>query len=95
MQKAANDGLRRAFDDLDDLAFRPTTAVMAHDTHPEAVFVQHGTHFVGWQIDVSVAVIADEEAVAIAVALDCSLKLFQQAAGLAQIFDMQSLSFLE
>ncbi len=68
LQQAANDGVGGTFNDFRDAAFGPVLAVMPHDARLDAVLVQHGTHFVGRQVDVGFAVIAQHEAMAIAVA---------------------------
>ena len=95
MQQAPDDGLRWTFQDLHHLALGPATAVMAHHAHLDAVLVQHGAHFIGGEVDIGVAVIPDEETMAVPVALNGSFHFFQQVAGLVHSFVKQSLSFLE
>ena len=41
---------------------------MAHDARFDAVFVQHGAHLIGGQIDVGLAVVTLDESVTIAMA---------------------------
>jgi hypothetical protein len=43
--------------------------------------VQHGAHLIGRQVDVGFAVVADDEAVAVAVPLERCLRFHQQTAG--------------
>ena len=87
LQQPANDGLWRALHDLDHASFGTALAVTAHNARLDAVFVQHGTHFVGRQINVRPAVITRYKPMAIAMAVDGSFNFVQQAAGLAIIFD--------
>ena len=58
LQQAADDGLIRSLDYFNHAPLRSTLAITAHDANLDAVLVQHGAHFVGWQIDVGAAVIA-------------------------------------
>ena len=78
LQQAANQRRRRALDDLGNTAFRAAFAVVAHHTRLDAVFVQHRAHFVGWEVDVGLAVIAGHEAVAVAVTRDGAFDFGQQ-----------------
>ncbi len=96
VQQPADDGLRRPLDDLDDAAFGPALAVVAHDARLHAVLVQHGAHLVGRQVDVAFAVVANHVAVAVAMALDHSLYFIEQpGADVSDIFDIESFSFLK
>jgi hypothetical protein len=63
---------------------------MAHDTDLDAVLVQHRTHLVGGQINVTFPVIATDKTVAIAMALDHAFNFFEQAIGVSGIFDIES-----
>jgi hypothetical protein len=55
--------------------------------------VQHRAHLVGRQVDVAFAVVADDESVPVAMALDDSLDLVEQEPGIAvsNVFDIESL----
>ena len=53
------DGLLGALDDFDDAPFGSALAVLAHDAHLDTVLVQDGPHFVGREVDVGLAVVAD------------------------------------
>ena len=68
LQQPANDGVRRAFNDFSDAAFRPIFTVVADDTRLDAVLVQDGAHFIRWQVNVGFAIVALYETVAITVA---------------------------
>jgi hypothetical protein len=52
---------------------------VADDPRLDAVFVQHGAHFIGRQIDVGFAVIALHETVAVSVARNGALELCEEA----------------
>ena len=52
---------------------------MAHDARFYAVFVQHCAHFVAWQINVGLAVIALHKTVTVAVARHSAFKFSKQA----------------
>jgi hypothetical protein len=55
--------------------------------------VQHRAHLVGRQVDVAFAVVADDESVPVAVAMDDSLDLVEQEPRIAvsNVFDIESL----
>jgi hypothetical protein len=53
-----------------------------HDAGAHAVLVQHRAHFVGGQVQVGLAVVANHIAVAVAMALDHAFDFVEQA-GLA------------
>ena len=91
VQQAANDGLLGAFDDLDHTPFRAAFAVLAHDAHLDAVFVQNRPHFIGGQIDIGLTVFTDQEAMTIAVTLHLAFDFFQHPAGWSYFFNIQSL----
>ena len=78
VQQPPDDGLRRTLDDLHHAAFGTALAVVAHDARLDAVLVQHGAHFVGRQVDVAFAVVANHVAVAVAMALDHALDFIEQ-----------------
>ena len=82
--------------DFGDTTFRPIFAVLPHDAGLDPVFVQHCTHFVGGQVDVSLAVIALHKAVAVPVTGNRAFKFGKKACGLAlrgmNCFDKSSLS---
>ena len=67
---AADDAGVGALGDLDDAALRPPAAVEAGGPHQHAVAMQHLAHLVLVEKDVGAAVIGDQEAVAVGVALD-------------------------
>ena len=94
MQQAADDRLRRPLDDLDDAAFGPALAIVADDAGAHAVAVQHRAHLVGGQVDVGLAVVADDVAVAVAMALDHALDFIEQAGRVlgSDVFDIESFS---
>jgi hypothetical protein len=50
--------------------------------------VQHGPHFVWREVDVGAAVVADQEAVPVAMSLNGSFDFIQQTAGGVVIFDI-------
>jgi hypothetical protein len=50
--------------------------------------VQHGAHLVWRQVDVGAAVVADQEAVSVAMSLNGSFDFIQQTAGGVNIFDI-------
>ncbi len=97
VQQAADDRLRRALDDLQHPAFRPPLAIVPHDAHAHPVLVQHRAHLVGRQVDVGLAVVAQDVAVAIAMALDDALDFIEQAGRVlwSDVFDIESFSFLK
>ena len=83
LQQAANDGLLRALDDLDDAPFRPAFAVLTDDANLDAIPVKHRPHFIGGQINVRFAAVTNQEPVTIPVSLHTAFDFFQQAAGLS------------
>jgi hypothetical protein len=68
VEQPSDDGRLAALDDLEDAAFGPALAIEAHETHLDAVAVQHGAHFLLRDVDVGLAVVALDESVAVAVA---------------------------
>ena len=95
VQQAADDRLGRPFDDLDHASFGAAFAVVPHDARLDPVLVQHRAHFIGWQVDISLPVVADHVAMAIPVAVDHAFDFIQQSgADLSNIFDIESCSFL-
>jgi hypothetical protein len=73
-------GCGRALDDLQHAAFRTARDPAARCAHAP-VFVQHGAHLVGGQVDVGAAIVADEEAVSIAVPLNGAFNFVSSCAG--------------
>ena len=69
VQQAADELVGAALDDLDDLAFGTAAAVGPGDPGEHAVAVQHLAHLVLGQHEVLGAVVADQEAEAVAMAL--------------------------
>ena len=91
LQQPTNDGLARSLHDFKHTPFRPALAIKTHNAGLDPVLVQHGAHFIRWQIDVGTTVITRHKSMAITMALHCSFNFIQQAAGLATIFDTISL----
>ncbi len=69
LQQAADDGLRRSLKDLNHAPLGPSPTVLAHDTRPDPVLMQHCAHLVGWQEDVGLAIVAQDEPMPITVPL--------------------------
>jgi hypothetical protein len=88
VQQAPNDGMSRALDDLQHAAFRAPLAILPGDPHADLILVQHGAHLVWRQVDVGAAVVADQEAVSVAMSLNGSFDFIQQTAGGVGIFDI-------
>ena len=62
------------------MAFGAAAAVVAHDAHAHAVAVQHRAHLLRREVDVGgAALVADHEAVAVAVALHGAVDLAHQS----------------
>ena len=61
-----------------DAAFGPALLVVADDARLDAVAVQDALHLLRREIEVGLAVVADDEAVAVAVALDGAFDLGEQ-----------------
>ena len=85
LQQATDNGIGRSLDDFRDPTFRPVLAVVAHDTRLHAVFVQHSAHFIGRQINIGLAIVAQYKTVAIAVTRNGALELSEEASGRAGI----------
>ena len=81
LEQAANDGLRRPLDYLDDPTLGSSFAIATNDTDLDAVLVQHCPHLVRGQINIGLTVIAGHKTMAIAMALDNSFNFVQQCAG--------------
>ena len=79
VQQAADDRRLAPLEDLEHAAFGPALAVVAHDAHAHAVAVQHRAHLLRRQIDVGFAVVAQHEAVAVAMALHRAFDLAHQS----------------
>jgi len=92
LQQTTDDGLLRSFEDFNHAPFRAAFAVKPHHADLDAVLVQHGTHFIGRQVDVRLTVITHQKAMAIAMALNLSFDFFQHPAGWSHFFDIQSLA---
>ena len=69
VDEPADDALVRAVRDLDDMPFRPPAPVIADDAREHAVVVHHLLHFAVGQEQVVLAVVANQEAEAVAMAL--------------------------
>ncbi len=79
VQQAADDRRLAALQDVDHAAFGAALAVEAQQAHAHAVAVQHAAHFLWRQVDGGVAVVGDDEAVAVAVALDTAVDFTRQS----------------
>ena len=66
LQQASDDGGIGAFDDLRHAPFGAALAVCAHDAGFHPVFVQDCPHFVGRQVNIGLSIVANHEAVPIA-----------------------------
>ena len=75
MQQAADDGGALALEDLEHAAFGPALAVVADDARLDAVAVQHRAHLLRREIEIGAVVVADDEAVTVAMALDRAVDL--------------------
>jgi len=73
------------------MSFGPTLSIQTHNSDLDTVLVQHGTHLVGGQVDVRLAIIAHQKAVSIAMPLHLTFDFFQHPAGWSHFFDIQSL----
>ena len=71
-------GALRALEDLEHAAFGPALAVVADDACLDAVAVQHRAHLLLGQVEVGLAVVAHEKAVAVAVTLHRALDFAHQ-----------------
>ena len=78
LQQPPNDGIGRTLDDFSHATFWPVLAVMAHDARFDAIFVQYRSHFVGWQVNICLAVIALNKTVTITMAGYGSLEFSQK-----------------
>jgi hypothetical protein len=78
VQQAADDGLRRALDDLDHAAFGPALAVVPHDAAARGPCAAPRASRSGAG-RCRFAVVADHVAVAVAVALDHSFDFVEEA----------------
>jgi hypothetical protein len=72
VQQAADDVGIRAFDDLDDRAFRTAAAVRADHLGQHAVAMQHFLHFLVVQEEIGTGFLGDHEAEAVAVRGDAA-----------------------
>jgi hypothetical protein len=61
---------RPTLDDLEHQAFRATLPIETDHPNFHAIAVQHRTHLLRWKVDARFAVVADDEAVTIAMSLD-------------------------
>ena len=68
LQQPPNNGIGRTLNDFGHATFRPVLAVMAHDARFDAIFVQHRSHFVGWQVNICLTVVALNKTVTITMA---------------------------
>ena len=69
MQQAADDGLFGTLQNLGHAPFRPATPVLPHDADFDVVFVQNSAHFIGGQVDIGLAIVANHKTVSITVSL--------------------------
>ena len=69
VEQAADHALVGAIRDLDDMPFRAAAPVIADDAREHAVVVHDLLHFAGGQEQIVLAVVANQEAVAVAMAL--------------------------
>ncbi|MDR8762404.1 hypothetical protein FEP90_04105 [Burkholderia multivorans] len=69
VEQTADHALVRALGDLDHMPFGPAAAVVADDPREHAIVVHHLLHFAVRQEQVVLAVVANDEAVAVAMAL--------------------------
>jgi hypothetical protein len=69
VQQAPDDGRLPALEDLEHAALGPTLAVVADDARLDAVAVQHRAHLLRREIEVGLAIVADQKAVAVTVPL--------------------------
>ena len=70
IQQASNELVGAALDDFDDLALGAAAPVAAADAREHAVAVQHLAHLMLGQDQVLSGIVTDQEAVAVAMALD-------------------------
>ena len=78
MQQPADDGRLAALEDLEDAPLGAAALVVAHDARAHAVAVQHRAHLLLGKVDVGLAIVAHEKAVAVAVALHRALDFAHQ-----------------
>ena len=78
VQQPADDRRLLALEDLEDAALGPALLVVADDARLDAVAVQDALHLLRREIEVGLVVVADDEAVAVAMALDGALDLGEQ-----------------
>ncbi len=75
VQQPADDRRLPALEDLEDPAFGPALLVVADDAHANAVAVQHALHLLRGEEDLGLTVVANDETVAVAMALDGAFDL--------------------
>ena len=98
LQQAANQGLGRPLDDLHDMPFRAAALVLANDVHAHAILVEHGTHFVGGNVDIGLAIVTNDESMTVSMPLHRSFNFLERIARVGawvHFFAIQSKSFLK
>ena len=75
VKQAADDRRLLALDDFEHAAFGASLAVEAHDACLYAITVQHRAHFLLGEIQIGLAIVADHEAVSVAVPLHSAFDL--------------------
>jgi hypothetical protein len=78
VQEPADDRRFLALEDLEDPAFRASLLVVADDARLDAVAVQDAFHLLRREIEVGLTVVANDESVAVAMALDGAFDLGEQ-----------------
>jgi len=88
VQQAPDDRVGRPLDDLQHAPFGPALSVLAHDPHTDLVLVQDRPHFVRRKVNISAAVVTDQESMPVAMSLNRAFNFIQQTAGGVNIFDI-------
>ena len=79
VQQAADDRRRPALEDLDDATLGPALLVVADDAGANAIAVKDRAHFLWREVEIGqLALVADDETVAIAMALDSAFDFGEQ-----------------
>jgi hypothetical protein len=78
-QQAADDGPLLALEDLEHAALGPAALVEAHDAHAQPVAMHDGMGFLRGEVDVGRAVIGNQEAMAVPMALQRAFDFAEQA----------------
>ena len=89
MKQAADDRRLAPLKDVEHAAFGPAFAVVAQHANAHAVFVQDAAHLLRCEVDGGVAVVGNDQAVAVAVAFNAAFEFAHQGgAGVAGIGDV-------